>query len=136
MNQSYNKLQQRITLKMADKKRADFYADLIMILCRLNFCIWYGMLLLLLLSLILSLSPTNGSILCGLIIRYLVIKGMLLKIRPGRAEHIRGGETCLIHPTLTGHVLMVAPILYICACVRTHARTHTHAHAHAHAHAL
>ena len=90
---------------------------------------------------IIPLSPTNRSILWELILRYLVIKGMLLKIRPGRAEHIRGGETCLIHPgsreslfkhsTLMGQVLMLAPTLNICtfSCpMHTCAHTHTHLH--------
>ena len=53
------------------------------------------------------LSPSNGSILWGLILRYLVIKGILLKIRPGKAEHIRGGETCLIQ--FIWHFLFVSP---------------------------
>ena len=43
-------------------------------------------------------SPTNRSILQGLILRYLVIEGMVLKIKPGRVEHIRVSKTCLLHP--------------------------------------
>ena len=72
-------------------------------------------------------SPANGSIPWGLILSYLVFEGMLLKIRPGRAEHIRGGEACLIHPgsrellfkhpTLTGHVLTLSSTLCICAYI-------------------
>ena len=97
------------------------------------------------------LSPANGSILWGVILCYLVIKGMFLKIRRGRAKHIRGSEICLTHPgsrellfkhpILTGHVLMLAPILYICAyicmshvymCARTHTHTYTYTHTHTH----
>ena len=98
---------------------------------------------------ILPVSTTNGCILWGLILRYLVIYGMLLKIRPERAEYIIGAETCLIHPgsreqlfkypTLTGHVLLLGPTLYICAYICmpyacAHIRTHAHARTHAHTH--
>ena len=78
----------------------------------------------------LTLSKTNRNILWGLILHYLGIKGMLLKTRPGRAGHIRGGKACFIHPgsrdlllkhpMLTGHVLMLAPTL-IYLCVHLHA---------------
>ena len=64
------------------------------------------------------------------------MKDVLLKIKPGRPEHIKGGDTCLAHPgsqellfkhpTLTSQVLMLAPTLYIGAYIYMHTCVHTH----------